>query len=214
MSTKLKSTDFMLTFSPRESYTDDQEKAISDALVLGKHFMVREYGKKGDHPHLHVVIRYEKPTRSDVLRKSVLRMGILHGDDKELKVSVLKDTPEMLVAKYLNKDPNRVILYNSLVDLDNLPQIKEPIYGVLQGKRIITPAEATLLIIEYCYANDIPPPVRPHELYTLLVRMVHEDYVVHNVIRNKKDILTNIRLYVDDPEHPNMQWANEFAENT
>lgn len=208
---KLKSLDFMISMSPRTAYTPDEENAIVESFDE-KHIVIKEYGKKGDHPHLHIVIHYDKPCRSDVVRKKILKIDALHKDEKEIKVSCLKDTPEMLVAKYLSKDPNREILYNDLVDLDNLPETQEHIFGVLQGKRIVSPAESTLLIIEYCNQNDLAIPTRAHDLYKVCVRMCRDDYVVHNIIKNKKDILTNIRMYVDDPDHPNTQWANEFAE--
>lgn len=194
---------FMLSLSPATQYSSDDEDLICASCrnLSDKCFVVREYGKRGDHPHLHVILKLHTERRSDSLRKSIVKTEMLHGDAKELKVSAMRDTPEQLIAKYLSKDDNRVILYNDLVDLDTLPPPRDEfIYDVLVGTRNITPGEAPLLIIKYCEEKEIDVPTSAFQYWQMMRRLAHENYQVYNCIKNGKTILRTINAYVSEDE--------------
>lgn len=214
---KISHDHFMATISPREAYSVDQIDNLVNYFsgAFEKVLVVKEFGKRGDHQHFHIVCKSPRPARSDVYRKKILKADILHGDNKELKVSLLRDPPDVFYVKYLRKEVNSEILFNDLINLDNLPELPEFIYNTLVGKRVITPMEAPTLLIEYCDRNEISLPVELDQLHLLLVRLVGEGYVVNNVVRNKRDIITVIRLYdlnrrgIDYP----MKWTREFCDD-
>lgn len=206
---------FFVTLSPREAYTPEECGAILEYMMSSRYnkslILIKEFGKKGDHEHLHAVWVLGTPARGDVLRKHLLKCASLHKDAKELKVEALRDTPAVFVAKYLRKEQRSEILHNDLIDLSSLPEIPDMIYDTMKGKRIVTPAEAPTLVIAYCKQNDLGVPTTLQDLYRTLVHMGSNDYLIHNVVKERKNILHCIRIYTDKPEGTDV-WVSEFCE--
>ena len=48
---------YYIVFSPKKEYYETIEKIVVDqtSSIKGKYILVKEYGKKGDHPHLNLV---------------------------------------------------------------------------------------------------------------------------------------------------------------
>lgn len=214
---KLMHDHFMATISPRDPYTPTAINLLVRYFVdnFDKTLFVKEMGKRGDHQHFHIVCQNSTSTRSDVYRKKILKCEHLHGDAKELKITLLRDHPDVFYVKYLQKEPNSEVVFNNLIDLKNLPQPPEFIYNTLVGKRVITPLEAPTLLIAYCDENELPLPVELDDLHRLLIRLVGEGYIVSNVVRQKREVITIIRLYdlnrrgIDYP----MKWTREFCDD-
>lgn len=207
--------NFFLTFSPRDPYSPEEVKSIQDFLLQSKYnsklLIVREFGKKGDHPHLHSVWELASQARSDVLRKHILKCSSLHKDLKEVKIEMLRDTPAVFVAKYLRKEQRSEILYNDLLDINDLPEIPDPIFNTMKGKRIVTPAEGPTLILAYCKQQDLPVPTTMQDLYRTLVSMGNNDYLIHNIVKDRRNILHCLRIYTDTNEGTDV-WISEFCE--
>ncbi len=187
-----------LTLSPSEAYTLDQENQILDFLTsfVKSFYLVREYGKTGNHPHLHAVALFNQPHRLDSFKRSMKASCKFLTGSHEYRAKQLIDTPQVCIARYLVKDPNHHILYSDY-DLSTLPAIPDHIHGTLIGKRILSVNEAPYVIVEYCNLTGNEIPDTADKLYPIFRAMYHDGYVITAVLRNLKVVIVLLRMSSD-----------------
>lgn len=193
----------MITISPREQLPTETEEQIVRELktLLIKSYIVREYGRQGDHPHLHVIGELDRPTRIDIVKQFVRRHHPqLFIDNKRLWVArQLKDEPTYVIAYYLLKEPNVEVLHTDY-PLDSLPKPdRDYIRDCLVGKRIVSATEAPYVIVRYCQKYNIDIPDRGTELYQVCRRMYFDNYVVSSILKNASIILVQLRFHLPEP---------------
>lgn len=107
--------DWFITLSPLDESDLDQKQVQS--LVLGKdHYVWRETGKSGTHPHYHVYVRYPEAVRSDRVKEQWKKVWLI---DEVPKVAMLiKACTDKtgLIGKYAQKELDNIVVSTSFSD--------------------------------------------------------------------------------------------------
>lgn len=111
---------YFVVFSPLSVYYDIVEKIVLDQMssITGECILVKEYGKKGNHPHLNLVYK-DKVSKKNINRKwknifDNYDTDILKNNHRLLLCTTVFNK-EKLIEGYLDKEDNCEVLYKRYI---------------------------------------------------------------------------------------------------
>ena len=156
--------------------------------------LIKEYGKKGDNPHLNVVLDVTQCTFKS-MRQTLTRryeaLGKHYYTRRTVKAKCAANRIQAanVIAGYLSKEENREILLNNGIDLEEMENLRETKkFDIKQKHEIIRKSEFLDLVFNYKNNNYADTPF-DKRLYADMIAEIstNKDLVTGSVILHARN---------------------------
>lgn len=184
-----KGNTWFITISPRNYGDIDLDKVYTWSKAYPTHMVVKEYGKTGDHEHLHIYTKGEVVEQQQTLRARWLKC--LPPDTPKVALHITPCTKYDQLIGYLLKEAKVEVLLNTIDDSE-ITRLRETYSKVNKNKAGATknrrPSFDQLpqVIIDYAAGKELP--LTGQRDFNIVVRQMARDgyYFIHYLNRMKQ----------------------------
>lgn len=213
--------ELFITISPKHELTQEVVEKVKKYIQKHfdtKHIIIKEMGKDGDHPHLHIYGMSKEQKRTNAFKTNFIThlwRNELSPDERKHMVDVKKaNHTDKLLGWYFQKEENSTVILNKGIDLEHFKVKFEKTKQKVKYEmpKSVSFSNAPFFFIAFMEQNysDYWTEMknRQHsenfigisDVNTIITLTLRHNYATHTLLKNKEDIQFAINSILSSSE--------------